>query len=122
MSVALGLLAGFAGLSAVAWLAVILLGLRDRFLGPGPITEPTLARDTTTLPPADMPAWARAILVPAAILFVGPALLLLMVALVAPVLAVAFGIHAYCWLRWKLLGVPIPPLGPPDPDEVGPTS
>jgi putative effector of murein hydrolase len=66
---------------------------------------------------SELPLWRRAIIV-VLIPFVLPVLLLIVLLLL---LAMAWNSFAYSvhWLRWKVLGVPIPPMCPPPP---GPTT
>jgi putative effector of murein hydrolase len=61
----------------------------------------------------ELPLWRRAIIV-VLIPFVLPGLVLVVLLLLLAMAwnSFVYGVH---WLRWKLYGVPIPPMYPPPP-------
>lgn len=63
----------------------------------------------------DLPRWRRAILV-VLIPFVLPAFALVFLFLML-IFGWNLGICWVYWLRWKVFGVPIPPLGPQPPGQ-----
>jgi hypothetical protein len=67
---------------------------------------------------SDLPLWRRVIII-VMIPFVLPAMLLLVLLLLLAMAWNEFGYGVY-WVRWKLFGVPIPPMCPP-PTERPPT-
>lgn len=98
---------------AIVWLAALFLAIRDRVCGAG---APPRVLSEHDGPPAEavvLPRWKRLLLVPVALLL-GPPVILVVSLLVAPLLVVQFGFFAYHWVRLKLFGIPMPPVGPPE--------
>lgn len=96
---------------AIVWVAASLLALRDRGA-----RAPQLLKSEVATPLADaaaLPPWKRVLMIPLAIL-VMPPVVAVVVILVVPIVAVQLGCLACYWLRFKLLDIPMPPLGPPE--------
>jgi hypothetical protein len=63
----------------------------------------------------DLPLWRRVVLV-VLIPFVLPAVALVFL-LLTLILVWNSSVYGVYWLRWKMFGIPIPPLGPQSPAE-----
>lgn len=107
-------LAFIAGLVAVIWLAAILLVIRDKHYGyPVTFASKHLSAESAcpepdSPGPPPLPRWREMLLMPFGLLVV-----IVVIVLLAP-LAIANGsYYFYRWLKFKILGVPLPVPGLP---------
>ncbi len=98
---------------AAIWLAALLLAIRDRY---GATDAPPLVRSEPDALPVEVVVLTRrkrVLMVPLAILL-GPVVILVVSILVVPLLLLQFRFLARHWLRFKLFGIPMPPVCPPE--------
>jgi hypothetical protein len=100
-------------LVATIWLAAILLIIRDRLLCLRPDHCELPSPEEPPVNPVSLPFWRRILAIPLAIL-AGLPLILVVAILVAPIVVAELGYVAYHWLRFRLLGIPLPQIGLPE--------
>lgn len=113
LPVVVAVLSVVAVFATCVWLAVALLMLRDRIRGDQPVSLLESEGEEPAIDTDSQPGWKRMVAVPLG-LVLGPVVIAVVVVLVMPLLVLQFGFAAYCWLRFRLVGIPMPPFGPPE--------